>query len=264
MSNKDGSANYEHHIALNVEHAKAAYANAQDVIKFVDTKTGVLTGVLTITTGIPLAIFHFVVSQKSEEAATIFRWLHQSGAIAKILVYVSATTMCLGFVFGVISLLAATSGLMARRPRTASHSEDSLGREIGRALVRTITFGRKGNPRLESPEAPLTCLFPLFPPRRKSEAIENFRRLAEGKYTPEHVLREYASQVESVGSVLETKINRNRKAVRFFEAQIVAYMVSSVLSVVLVIGYPDSPGRKSERDRRPRHAHQWASYCAFC
>src|SRR5205823_494545 len=105
---------------------RTAYANAQDVIKFVDTKTGVMTGVLTLTTGIPLAVFHFVVSNNSNEAAAIFRWLHESGVIAKILVYISAVAMCAGFIFGVVSLLAATSGLMARRPRTASVTEDSL------------------------------------------------------------------------------------------------------------------------------------------
>ena len=265
MSDSGTSIADEDRIALNIEHAKTAYTNAQDVIKFVDTKTGVMTGVLTITTGIPLAVFHFVVSNNSNETATIFRWLHESGLIAKILVYISAAALCAGFIFGVVSLLAATSGLMARRPRTANDKEDSLWKEVGFALLRAVTFGRKGNRGSNEPQPPLTCLFPLFPPHRKKEALANFRNLAAAKYDARDVLREYASQLESVGSILETKINRNRKAVRFFEGQLAAYMVSSVLSVILIIIYPDSSSQKIERDPRdPDHAHQLVSSTLSC
>jgi len=240
---------------LNIEHAKAAYSNAQDVIKFVDTKTGVMTGVLTITTGIPLAIFHFLISQKSNEAATIFRWLYESGRISTILVCVSAAAMCLGFILGVASLLAATSGLMARRPRTASHEEDSLWKEVGCALLHAFTFERKRRPQSDEAKPPVTCLFPLYPAHRKKEALEKFEKLAKGDYQPADVLQEYALQLESVGNLLETKISRNRKAVHFFEGQILAYMLSSLVSVVLILAYADSRPKKIEWDPRdPGHA----------
>jgi hypothetical protein len=230
----------------NLAHARASYANAQDVIKFVDTKTGILTGVLTITTGIPLAVFHFIISHKSDEATTINYWLHESGCVARILLYVSAIAMCVGFTFGVISLLAATSGLMARRPRTAKHKEDPLWREIMRAVLHGITFGKIGTRASSEPQPELTCLFPLFPPERREEAVANFRKLAAGKYRTEDILREYTVQLESVGSVLGTKISRNRKAVRFFEGQLAAYVLSSILSVILVFAYPYQPTDKDQ------------------
>ena len=263
MSDKTTTPNKDPVIELNIEHAKAAYDNAQDVIKFVDTKTGVMTGVLTITTGIPLAVFHFVVSHKSDEAATIFRWLYESGRISAILTCVSAAAMCFGFVFGVASLLAATSGLMARRPRRASHKEESLWREVGSALVRT--FDRKRRRSGEEPLPPVTCLFPLYPPHRKKEALENFNKLARGGYREADVLQEYAAQLESVGNLLETKISRNRQAVHFFECQIAAYMLSSLLSVALILAYPDSQPKKIEWDpREPGHAKYTVPVQLFC
>lgn len=223
---------------INLAHAKDGYANAQEVIRFVDSKTGVMTGVLTVTTGIPLAVFHFILSGNSNEGATILGWINQGG-VPKWLAWLSASFMLVGFASGVVSIIAATSGLMARRPQK-SIEDDSLLKELGRVILKGLTFGIKGNaPRSAQPE--VTCLFPFFTPRQRAEARKKFELLKSGGYDRADILREYGLQLESVGSILETKISRNRKAIHCFEGQIAAYAISTVLSVALIVCYPPIP-----------------------
>lgn len=229
--------------ADNLSHAKASYQNTQEVIRFVDSKTGVMTGVVTVTTGIPLAIFHFVLSGKSDEAATILAWIDQGG-VAKWLVGVSALFLLLGFICGVLSLVAATSGLMARRPLNNLLQHDPLLEELGRLILKIVTFGKAGKRAPKPPE--VTCLFPFFTEEQRKEALKKFQKLGEGNYTREEILREYGLQLGSVGNILATKINRNRKAVHWFEAQVATYAVSTILSAALIFFY--SPWNKPKED----------------
>ena len=227
----------------NLAHGKACYQNAQEVIRFVDSKTGVMTGVVTVTTGIPLAVFHFILSGKSDEAATIWAWIDQGGA-PRWLVGLSASFLLLGFICGVWSLVAATSGLMARRPLNNLLQHPSLPKELGRLIWKIVTFGRGGKRPQKPPE--ITCLFPFFDEGRREEALKKFQKLGAGKYTADEILHEYGLQLGSVGSILATKINRNRKAVHWFEGQVAMYAVSTILSAALIFCY--LPGRQPKKE----------------
>jgi hypothetical protein len=241
-------------VADSLEYARAGHSNAQEVIRFVDSKTSVITGIVTATTAIPLAIYHFLFSGDSNEGATIAAWVAEGGA-PESLVIVAGLFLFLGFCFGVLSLLAATSGLMARRPRETLFKDDSLAKELALGLLRTVTFGKKGG-FSSGPLQEVTCLFPLFKPAQREEAMEKFRKLGAAEYDSAEVLREYALQLESLGSILETKISRNRKAIRFFESQLGVYAVAVVLSVVLVFCFPPSsyPKERQWDPTLPGHA----------
>jgi hypothetical protein len=217
----------------NLIHARAAYANAQDVIKFVDTKTTVLTGIVTITTGIPLVILRYVLLEKPGQSLPVMDWCAHAGIFAHCAIFAAIVLLAVGFACGLASLLASTNGLMARTPRKARDKQRSLSRELGGLLLRTATFGFFGKRKIESGR--LTCLFPMFASHQAEKALANFQKLGRGEYTRAEILEEYSAQLESVGSILHTKILRNRKAVEWFERQIFAYLACVAIAVVVFV-----------------------------
>jgi hypothetical protein len=217
----------------NLLHARAAYANAQDVIKFVDTKTTVLTGIVTITTGIPLVILRYLLLEKAGQTVALFDWYYRTARLGRYALIASVVLLASGFACGLASLLASTNGLMARTPRKARDKQRSLAQELGSLLLRTVTFGLAG--KREAKTGRLTCLFPLFGASQAEKALANFQKLAAGKYTRAEILEEYAAQLESVGSILNTKILRNRKAVEWFERQIFIYLACIVVGIGIFV-----------------------------
>ncbi len=188
----------------NLAHARALYANAQEVIRFVDTKTSVLTGILTVTTGIPLALLPYVLVRKSDESSALVQW-YSGGGHGKMVVIAAIVTTLLGFCCGIFSLLASTNGLMSRVPRVGGEIQEALTLELGRVLLRTFTLGLMGK-RATRNEV-LTSLFPIFRFDQADRALKNFRKLGQGAYTRSEILEEYAAQLESVGSILNIKIS---------------------------------------------------------
>lgn len=223
---------------LNVEHARAAYANAQETVRFVDSKTGILTGVLTLTTGLPFALIQFVISSDSDRAGKLIDWYGNCGPVATL---VTTLPLLLGMLFGTMSLLSSTNGLMARHPHRAGHRERGLPRELLGFLKQKITgfFGKPAEPT--GTTVRLTSLFPLFPPHRSTEAQELFAKLGRGEYDRSEVLSEYGAQLESIGAILHTKIDRNREAVRWFELQIVSYLAAAAAAVVIMVFCQSTP-----------------------
>jgi hypothetical protein len=223
---------------VNVAHARAAYANAQEIIRFVDTKTSVLTGIITVTTGVPLVIFKYVLTRNSAEAAPVINWYNHAPQFSKDLVFVAAITLAVAFVFGLFSLLASTNGLMSRPTRNWRDKQEGLWTELGRILIRTLTFGLFGKRRLTT--ASHTCLFPLFGNAGAVEAHRNFARLAGSQYTRADVLAEYAAQLEAVGGIMNIKIDRNRAAVFWFERQMFSYLFCVALAIAALL-WPNPP-----------------------
>ena len=215
----------------NLGHARAAYSNAQETIRFVDSKTGILTGILTVTTGLPFALLQFMVSSESERAGKLIVFYAHRGSIAATGMIVP---MALGIVFGALSLLSSTNGLMARQPGQPGQPEPGMPIQLFLFLIGKIAglFGRA--PKTTGFTGVITSLFPLFPPHRATEATETFARLGRGEYDRRKILEEFGYQLGSIGRILDTKINRNKDAVRWFELQIVCYMVAAAVAVVVL------------------------------
>lgn len=219
---------------LNLEHARAAYVNAQETVRFVDSKTGVLTGVLTVTTGLPFALIQFIGSSDSGRAGKLIDWYGNCGVFAAL---VTSIPLLAGMFFGTMSLLSSTNGLMARHPQRAGQRERGLPRELLGFLGRKIAglVGHQGKPTGTTVQ--LTSLFPLFPPHRSTEARKKFEKLGRGDYERRDILSEYGAQLESIGAILHTKIDRNREAVRWFELQVVSYLFAAAAGLAILIFY---------------------------
>ncbi|MFL6519705.1 MAG: hypothetical protein ACJ8NS_05750 [Chthoniobacterales bacterium] len=223
---------------VNVAHARAAYANTQEIIRFIDTKTSVLTGIVTVTTGVPLVMFKYALTRNSAEAAPVISWYNHAPQFSKDLVFAAAIPLAVAFVFGLFSLLASTNGLMSRPTRNWRDKQEGLWVELGRILLRTLTLGLFGKRKVTT--ASHTCLFPLFDNSGAAEAHRNFARLAGSQYTRSDVLAEYAAQLEAVGGIMNIKINRNRAAVFWFERQMFAYLLCVALAVTAFL-WPNAP-----------------------
>ena len=207
----------------NLEHAKDAYANAQETVKFVDSKTGILTGIVTATTAIPFALLNLLISSDSNNQ--FVQWFHNCGGFPRLIVMGS---LGVAVWVGCLSLLNSTSGLMSRMP-TNGHKDERLLRELLKFVsAKNRRFFRLKDKREPPRHSRLTSLFPLFPPAREDEATKNFRDLETGQYSRERVLEEYGSQLKSMGIILNTKIQRNQDAVRWFEIQVLFYAFCAV------------------------------------
>lgn len=214
----------EESFTRNLEHAKASYANAQEAIRFVDSKTAILTGIVVLSTGIPFAVGQFICSDDSIPQS-IFTWLSQYHVDHPILFRVKIGGALAASLCGVLSLLASTNGLMSRLPRRGSRKEFNILLPPMIFLLCRIPFIRGFfNP----PKPRVTCLFPLHNPASLDQARIVFEKIGRGGYSRNDVLEEYQIQLESVGAILETKIRRNREAVGWFEVQIVFYLGCAV------------------------------------
>lgn len=198
----------------NLEHAKTGYTTAQETIRFIDTKTGIMTGVLVITTGLPFLLINFLASDEGKDAKE-FLMAHPRSTWA------IAGALLLGVLFGTFSLMSSTNGLMARTPVKGTHHERGLLAEVFSFLLCKLGLRKRS-----VPEFTITSLFPLYPPDRAPEALARFGHVGSGSYSKREILEEYAAQLETIGSILNCKIGRNGDAVRWFELQVITYALA--------------------------------------
>ncbi len=175
-----------------VEHARAGYANAQDVIKFIDTKSGVVTGLITVMLGLPFVVIQWLAEQGDDAMLSLRRISEQSPVWS----CASLVVLVLGLFSGLIALWSALHGLLPRSP-------------AGRAAV--------------------TVLFPMFDPQKgKARARRSLARLPRG-LSHKQILREYQHQLFRVGQILHEKTALLHKTGNFFKLQIALYVVSLFL-----------------------------------
>ncbi len=218
----------------NLEHARAGYANAQEVVRFVDSKSAILTGVITVTTGIPFALLQVLVSSESPRIDKLI-------ALSSSYLWAVGTAtilVAMGILCGALSLLSSTSGLMARQPASPGSREMGLPKQLFTFLIGKL-LGLVGRAQLPTGfTGDITSLFPLFPPHRVAEAQARFSRLALGQYDRSEILAEYAYQLGSIGRIIDIKIERNKDSVRWFELQAVCYGLGALATVtVLFFGW---------------------------
>lgn len=214
---------------LTLEHARTGYANAQETVRFVDTKSGVMTGIVTITTGLPLVLMQWLLSADNSLSGPISQAIPTSQRCI-VLAGVAIAFGLLGIFFGSLSLISSTGGLMARMPKSQTTKAPSALTDMFSFLLEMVHLKKRPIPRHR-----VTALFPLFPPDRLTDAQKVFKRVRLGSYSLQDVLDEYAVQLESIGYILNTKIRYNGYAVRWFEFQVLSYFVSAVLATACAL-----------------------------
>jgi hypothetical protein len=170
-------------------HAKEGYMNAQAVIRFIDTKCSVVTGLVTLSLGIPWVVVRWLAEQKPGDLLN----LQDITARSPFYCTVALALVVLGGGAGLLSLVNALNGLQARRPAA------------------------KGR---------VTILFPMYDKNKQgSAARRSISRLGRGLNTRE-ILREYQRQLLRVGQILHEKIDHLRRAVRYFQIEFFFYLAS--------------------------------------
>lgn len=170
---------------LTLEHAKAAYANAQETIRFMDTKAGALTGLSTIVTGLPILVLQWITEQQSVDGS---RW--QISSLVEchpIILPVLSVVLGAGAFSGVVSLWFALDCISARLP------------------------SKRRRP---------TVLFPMVGDLGSRSAI--VRKLRNG-LTHASILDEYKTQILRVGFILSQKALALSRAMRWFKLQMAFY-----------------------------------------
>lgn len=178
-----------------LEHAKAAYANAQETIRFIDTKAGALTGLLTLAVGLPIWVVQWLSEQKPDESAL---YIGLAKSQPYILLAAFLAWSC-GIMAGVISLWLVLDCIAARLP------------------------SRKRKP---------TVLFPMVSGRHSAYVIA--RRLTFG-ISALDTINEYRTQCLRVGAILAKKVIKFNRAMRWFKAQIAAYGVGILAIILLYL-----------------------------
>lgn len=113
-SKRDNERNAEHEENFNekfertLEHLKAGYSNAQEIIRFVDTKTSFLTGAATLTTGFIL--------EAARQYAEMSGNIKQNFAIHPYLSCVLISVGQYALFFGGLCIWCCVLSLIARPP----------------------------------------------------------------------------------------------------------------------------------------------------
>lgn len=194
-----GAAPRQNKLASGLEHAKEGYKNAQEIIRFVDTKVGVFTGFAVLGIGFVLQILKEFFSLPDSiriQILSIFPehqiWLYM------ILLILAGSLFC-----GIYSLWHGIAALVARPPR---------------------------------PNSKPTILFPFYSESESDweDAKQCVSKIKSG-LTEEQIAREYEIQILNVGSILCKKVDFSRKAATWFKWQVVTISIAAGLFIFLLL-----------------------------
>ncbi|MBP7828368.1 MAG: hypothetical protein KA248_00475 [Kiritimatiellae bacterium] len=170
-----------------LEHAQAGYQNAQDIIKFVDAKSGAVTGLCALAIGGVFGLLTWFLGLEETCRSFTIQLIHPCSA-ATLLLALSPIAGAVSLAFSLLSLVA--------RPQFTT--------------ARTVLF----------PCFKLTR-------KTRDEIDEAYRNKIVGGMTKEEIRIEYHDQILNVGCILQRKIARHRVAVFFLVMQLVVMASSA-------------------------------------
>lgn len=182
-----------------MEHLRASHANVQDVIKFVDTKTGALTGLVTLISTFPFLIVRYFTGEDFD----ITKWKNPFPDYPNFPL-VGLFLLALSFAGGLVSICCSLMSLTARPP------------------------SRWIKPKTSHKDQ-FCILFPFYTPKQANHAHAYFSKILSG-FTQKELLAEYVHQMEQLGSIVERKVRWHRRAAIWFCVQL-------VLPLIVIIPY---------------------------
>lgn len=173
-----------------LDHLRTSHANAQDVIKFIDTKTGVVTGLVSLALAFPFLLGQYFVGESFDSS----RWqlLYESHPTLSISVF---TAFSWSLTCGVVSIYCSLVSLMARPPSLWDKP-------------------------IEIEKARFCILFPFHAAAHANHARAYYSKITGG-LTNKELLGEYEYQLEQLGSIVERKIYWHRRAATLFVLQLI-------------------------------------------
>jgi hypothetical protein len=192
------------HIDEALAHAKEGYKNAQDVIKFVDTKTAVVTGLSTVIGGALVGVLKWAIESEKDTHATITELaLYHPCAAGWFYFFV---TTCFAAMF--VCIAAAVWSVIARaRPR---HLENKF-----------------------------TVLFPYYKQRDETAACQVISGKLAGM-SKGQILLEYEDQLRVVGMILGKKLKHIRVACFALLVELLLFVLAVILLAFMYVWTPDA------------------------
>jgi hypothetical protein len=182
-----------------LEHAKAGYSNAQEVIRFLDSKAGALIGLSSVTTGLGLVVLKWFIELNERSPLSIQTLTIKHPEY----IYSAGIVTIVGILLGSIAILCCLHGLNARSP------------------FRDRRDGRRP-----------PVLFPMYNPDRHLRlAHESFAKITAGM-SERDIAGEYEQQLKRVGAILHEKIACLRYAVKLMEYQVALFILAFLLLVL--------------------------------
>lgn len=176
-----------------LDHTKAGYQNAQDVIKFVDTKTAFVTGLSTVLGGFLLIVLKWSVELDGTSRPNLEQITSAHPCVAVWFYFFLMTSLS----SAVVCLCAAVWSVIARaRPKNLEN-----------------TF---------------TILFPFYKRRDAANACKVFEQKLKGMSNTE-IIKEYEDQLRIVGMILGQKLKHIRISCIALVIQIVCLTFALVL-----------------------------------
>jgi len=200
-SSRVDTAAQERIIQETLEHAKNGYRNAQEVIKSIDAKTGVITGLSTLSAGFLIALVKWSIESPTTSQRS-FDFLIQNHPQFTFAIYAGI----------VASLVCALTCL-------------------GTAVWSVVARDRPKNLKNR-----FTVLFPIYDHEAETDAQQFFERRLNGM-TRNEILKEYEDQLRIVGAILCRKIKYNRRACWSLSVQLVFIALSlSLITFLYLLG----------------------------
>jgi hypothetical protein len=177
-----------------MEHLRASHANVQDVIKFVDTKTGALTGLVTLILTFPFLLARYFTGDNFDLA----KWKNPFPAHPDFPT-VALIVLSVSLLGGIASICCSLTSLVARPPSRWIKPKNSQKDQF-------------------------CILFPFYTPKQAPAAHEYFSKIVSG-LTQKELLIEYQHQAEQLGSIVERKIRWHRRAALLLRVQLVLPLI---------------------------------------
>ncbi len=178
-------------------HAQTGYENAQNVIKAIDTKTTIVTGLSTLAAGFLIALIKWSIELDDTSPANLEQVVTAFPKLSTLL-----------FIFVGMSFLNAFFCIAA-----------SVWSVVARQRPKNL-------------ENPFTILFPAY---RRAEAKAAYRYIEERlrDCSKSAILKEYEDQLRIVGMILGHKLQHNRTACSALLLQIL--LLGCALTTILVM-----------------------------
>jgi hypothetical protein len=195
---KTGDVNKKVDLDGTLEHVRNGYQNAQDTIRFVDTKTGAVIGLSTLALGGFFGILTWFFGLEMECRQYVLATIRPS----------TASLVLMGFSSGAgsLALFFSLRSLVARPPL---------------AICCSVLF-----PFLKKQ------------PKTWNYTIDILKQKILGGMTGEEIRTEYCDQMLNVGVIVERKICWHRRAVWALTAQLVLLAAAaSIISFGVACGY---------------------------
>jgi hypothetical protein len=180
-------------------HAKEGYRNTQDVIKFVDTKTAVVTGLSTLAAGALVTVVKWVIEADGESRANMTQ--------------IAESHPCLAPWFYAFVSLSLASALFC----------------VGAAVWSVIARSRP-----KHLENRFTVLFPIYRYRDRHAACRTIEEKLRGM-TPADMLSEYEDQLRIVGMIAGKKLKHIRFACFGLLTQLLCFVIAGVLLTMMYV-----------------------------